>query len=155
MQPLITCTQARTVSALVDAIAARTINDLGRGTMNNILWHVRRMKQAFRALITLAKIALCSDELGQGARLAGLEPATGCLEGSCSIRLSYRRLRGHCARRRSHRGHAARFAACFPAADCLSSCPMPRRPPLLARKPQVRTVWAICARWAPARQDQR
>jgi hypothetical protein len=25
------------------------------------------------------------------ARLAGLEPATGCLEGSCSIRLSYRR----------------------------------------------------------------
>jgi hypothetical protein len=25
------------------------------------------------------------------ARLAGLEPATGCLEGSCSIQLSYRR----------------------------------------------------------------
>jgi hypothetical protein len=26
-----------------------------------------------------------------GVRLAGLEPATGCLEGSCSIQLSYRR----------------------------------------------------------------
>ena len=26
------------------------------------------------------------------ARLAGFEPATRCLEGSCSIRLSYRRL---------------------------------------------------------------
>ena len=25
------------------------------------------------------------------ARLAGLEPATGCLEGSCSVQLSYRR----------------------------------------------------------------
>ena len=25
------------------------------------------------------------------ARLAGLEPATGCLEGSCSVHLSYRR----------------------------------------------------------------
>lgn len=24
-------------------------------------------------------------------RLAGLEPATGCLEGSCSVQLSYRR----------------------------------------------------------------
>ena len=28
----------------------------------------------------------------QVARLAGFEPATRCLEGSCSIRLSYRRL---------------------------------------------------------------
>jgi hypothetical protein len=26
------------------------------------------------------------------ARLAGIEPATYCLEGSCSIRLSYRRI---------------------------------------------------------------
>jgi hypothetical protein len=25
------------------------------------------------------------------ARLAGFEPATGCLEGSCSVQLSYRR----------------------------------------------------------------
>ena len=31
------------------------------------------------------------------ARLEGLEPPAGCLEGSCSIRLSYRRLRAHCA----------------------------------------------------------
>src|SRR5215469_8981973 len=35
------------------------------------------------------------------ARLEGLEPPAGCLEGSCSIRLSYRRLRAHCARCRS------------------------------------------------------
>jgi hypothetical protein len=27
----------------------------------------------------------------QVARLAGFEPATGCLEGSCSVQLSYRR----------------------------------------------------------------
>jgi hypothetical protein len=30
------------------------------------------------------------------ARLAGLEPATGCLEGSCSIQLSYRRTGQFC-----------------------------------------------------------
>ena len=28
----------------------------------------------------------------QGARLEGLEPPTRCLEGSCSIHLSYRRV---------------------------------------------------------------
>ena len=32
-----------------------------------------------------------SDGLLGLARLEGLEPPTGCLEGSCSIRLSYRR----------------------------------------------------------------
>jgi hypothetical protein len=40
------------------------------------------------------------------ARLAGFEPATRCLEGSRSLRLSYRRPVPHCARSRSHVGHA-------------------------------------------------
>ena len=39
------------------------------------------------------------------ARPAGLEPATRCLEGSCSIRLSYGRPAQHCACQRSHVGH--------------------------------------------------
>src|SRR5215469_13214538 len=39
------------------------------------------------------------------ARLEGLEPPAGCLEGSCSIRLSYRRLSVNCARCRSRTGH--------------------------------------------------
>jgi hypothetical protein len=39
------------------------------------------------------------------ARLAGLEPATGCLEGSCSIQLSYRRPRQFCTVKDTHRQH--------------------------------------------------
>jgi hypothetical protein len=39
------------------------------------------------------------------ARPAGLEPATRCLEGSCSIRLSYGRPAQHCACQRSRVGH--------------------------------------------------
>jgi hypothetical protein len=39
------------------------------------------------------------------ARPAGLEPATGCLEGSCSIHLSYGRSAPHCAWPRSRPGH--------------------------------------------------
>ena len=73
------------------------------------LWHVRGMRRAFRALaISLAMALQPSNLRGSVARLAGLEPATGCLEGSCSIRLSYRRLSAHCARRRSRNGHACR-----------------------------------------------
>src|ERR1022692_5176933 len=34
---------------------------------------------------------LCPELGFRLARLAGLEPATGCLEGSCSVHLSYRR----------------------------------------------------------------
>jgi adenosylcobyric acid synthase len=52
-------------------------------------------------------MALQFAELGNlAARLEGLEPPAGCLEGSCSIRLSYRRLRAHCAAPRSLYGHA-------------------------------------------------
>ena len=40
-------------------------------------------------------------------RLAGFEPATRCLEGSCSIQLSYRRYASHCAGSRSRRGHTS------------------------------------------------
>jgi hypothetical protein len=40
------------------------------------------------------------------ARPAGLEPATRCLEGSCSIRLSYGRPAQHCACQRSRAGHS-------------------------------------------------
>jgi hypothetical protein len=64
------------------------------------------MRPAFRALrIWLAVTLYPADLQGHLARLAGLEPAAGCLEGSCSIRLSYRRLRGHCARSRSRTAH--------------------------------------------------
>jgi hypothetical protein len=42
---------------------------------------------------------------GGFARPAGLEPATRCLEGSCSIRLSYGRPAHNCAWQRSHVGH--------------------------------------------------
>src|SRR5260221_5799547 len=38
-------------------------------------------------------------------RLEGLEPPTGCLEGSCSVRLSYRRLVCNCACPRSRVGN--------------------------------------------------
>jgi hypothetical protein len=34
---------------------------------------------------------LVPDQGGGLARLAGFEPAAGCLEGSCSVQLSYRR----------------------------------------------------------------
>ena len=62
------------------------------------LWHVRGMRQAFRTLAIWLAMRLQIAELGEKrARLEGLEPPAGCLEGSCSIRLSYRRLRAHCA----------------------------------------------------------
>ena len=63
------------------------------------LWHVRGTRRAFRTLAIWLAMALQFAELRNLVpRLAGLEPATGCLEGSCSIRLSYRRLPAHCAR---------------------------------------------------------
>jgi hypothetical protein len=42
------------------------------------------------------------------ARLEGLEPPTGCLEGSCSIRLSYRRTVNDFAGPRSRTGNGAK-----------------------------------------------
>ena len=44
------------------------------------------MKASYRQAAVAADLVFCL------ARLAGFEPATRCLEGSCSIRLSYRRL---------------------------------------------------------------
>jgi hypothetical protein len=69
------------------------------------------------------------------ARLAGLEPATGCLEGSCSIRLSYRRLGAHCARCGSRSGHALswrwlRSTTVLPIV--MSHAPLQNRPIILA-----------------------
>ena len=49
--------------------------------MKNILWHVSGMKRAFRTTLVWALTTLCACDLrGRAARLAGLEPATGCLE---------------------------------------------------------------------------
>src|SRR5437764_12976614 len=45
------------------------------------------------------------------ARPAGFEPATRCLEGSCSVRLSYGRSKRNCARRRSRDGYT-KVAVC-------------------------------------------
>ena len=57
-----------------------------------MLWHVRGMRPTFRLLATWTVMAFYGPDLrGSVARLEGLEPPTGCLEGSCSIRLSYRR----------------------------------------------------------------
>src|SRR5438876_5588393 len=57
-----------------------------------------------------SKEALKSSDL---ARPAGFEPATRCLEGSCSVRLSYGRSKRNCARRRSRDGHT-KVAVCRP-----------------------------------------
>src|SRR5215469_7960041 len=57
-----------------------------------MLWHVRGTRPTFRLLATWTVMAFYGPDLrGSVARLEGLEPPTGCLEGSCSIRLSYRR----------------------------------------------------------------
>jgi hypothetical protein len=76
-----------------------------------MLWYVCGMKPAFQtAAIWLTAMLYGLDLWGRVARLAGLEPATGCLEGSCSIRLSYRRLSAYCARRRSRTAKRTRPA---------------------------------------------
>src|SRR5580704_15083210 len=70
-------------------------------------WHVCGTPPLDRLLAALTALARTTAGLGiRLARLAGLEPATGCLEGSCSIQLSYRRLGAHCARCRSRTEHA-------------------------------------------------
>ena len=82
----------------------------------------------------------------QVARLAGFEPAAGCLEGSCSVQLSYRRpefivpdrARGQASSGRI--GPAAGIGMGRRAARtrrCLSSCPMTRTGGLArARRPR-------------------
>jgi hypothetical protein len=63
------------------------------------------------------------------ARLEGLEPPAGCLEGSCSIRLSYRRPHApsaHCARLLSRLGHASAIEP--EAMQNVSSVPCPGLP---------------------------
>src|SRR5580700_8578276 len=83
-------------------------------------WHVCGTPPLDRLLAALTALARTTAGLGiRLARLAGLEPATGCLEGSCSIQLSYRRLGPHCARCRSRTEHALSFrvpAFCGPIA---------------------------------------
>src|SRR5215469_13132797 len=57
-----------------------------------MLWHVRGTRPTFRLLAAWTAMAFYGLDLrGSVARLEGLEPPTGCLEGSCSVRLSYRR----------------------------------------------------------------
>ena len=51
------------------------------------------------------------------ARPAGFEPATRCLEGSCSVRLSYGRSKRNCARGRSRDGYM-KVAVCRPLTPC-------------------------------------
>src|SRR5215472_5597831 len=63
-----------------------------RSWQEMMLWHVRGTRPTFRLLTVWAAMAFYGPDLrGSVARLEGLEPPTGCLEGSCSIRLSYRR----------------------------------------------------------------
>ena len=45
------------------------------------------------------------------ARLAGFEPATRCLEGSCSIRLSYRRFTHDIVQEQGHAEDTSRHQA--------------------------------------------
>ena len=53
----------------------------------------------------------------RSARPAGFEPATRCLEGSCSVRLSYGRSKRNCARRRSRDGYT-KVAVCRTLTPC-------------------------------------
>src|SRR5215472_4586548 len=63
-----------------------------RSWQEMMLWHVRGTRPTFRLLAAWIAMAFYGLDLrGSVARLEGLEPPTGCLEGSCSIRLSYRR----------------------------------------------------------------
>ncbi len=61
-------------------------------TRRALAWHECGTNGHEAQLMIGGQPARQGSELGfRLARLAGLEPATGCLEGSCSIRLSYRR----------------------------------------------------------------
>src|SRR6266702_3355039 len=68
---------------------------------------------------TAAQQILVSVSAGQSrfARPAGFEPATRCLEGSCSVRLSYGRSKRNCARRRSRDGYT-KVAVCRSLTPC-------------------------------------
>jgi hypothetical protein len=95
-----------------------------------MLWHVCGMRRAFWTLAILLVIALQRVYLRYPvARLEGLEPPAGCLEGSCSIRLSYRRPHApsaHCARLISRLGHASVIEPV--AVQNVSSVPCPGLP---------------------------
>ena len=72
----------------------------------------------------LAPLFLAPRHTSQGpqtpsdlARPAGFEPATRCLEGSCSVRLSYGRSKRNCAWRRSRDGYT-KVAVCRPLTPC-------------------------------------
>ncbi len=56
-------------------------------------WHVKQLRVPSAETEPLAKVdALRLLQTRVMARLKGLEPLTHCLEGSCSIHLSYRRV---------------------------------------------------------------
>src|SRR5437667_12730755 len=60
---------------------------------------------------------LAPEQVFELARPAGFEPATRCLEGSCSVRLSYGRSKRNCARRRSRDGYT-KVAVCRSLTPC-------------------------------------
>jgi hypothetical protein len=56
------------------------------------IWHVRGTRDRHPTVNFCSRPGYTASELVfQIARPAGFEPATGCLEGSCSVRLSYGR----------------------------------------------------------------
>ena len=63
------------------------------------------------------RACMASEQVFELARPAGFEPATRCLEGSCSVRLSYGRSKRNCARRRSRDGYT-KVAVCRPLMPC-------------------------------------
>jgi hypothetical protein len=72
-------------------LESSTQADLSTGCSTRV-----RADYCYRKLLQMMLLAIFdwphwAADLGW-ARLAGFEPATRCLEGSCSIRLSYRRL---------------------------------------------------------------
>ena len=72
------CTRARTGSARSPTLSRRAPLMIW---VKMTQWHTCDMKQAFRtAAIWLAITLYGCDLRGRAARLAGLEPATGCLE---------------------------------------------------------------------------
>jgi hypothetical protein len=90
------CTRGRPAGGPPDAAAGEVMAAVPRPVMLSASPHPLRGEVAQTG----------GGASGSHARQAGLEPATRCLEGSRSIRLSYWRIGEHCARQRSHAGYA-------------------------------------------------
>ena len=84
------------------------------------------------------------------ARPAGFEPATRCLEGSCSVRLSYGRSKRNCARGRSRDGYM-KVAVCRPLTPCHLGKRQAASPPRTPQPPRLPHP-AVSRRVPPGRQ---